>query len=54
MYVLAFRLYKRISEQYNDKTILDWVKQLVPEKILESRPTLEEQSLEPLLPLVQI
>ena len=48
-YASSFRLYKRISEQYNDKTILDWVKQLVPDKILESRPRLEEQSLEPLL-----
>jgi Transglutaminase-like superfamily len=45
----SFRLYKRVSEQYNDKTILDSVKQLVPDKILESRLNLENQSLQPLL-----
>ena len=45
----SFRLYKRVSEQYNDKTILDSVKQLVPDKILESSPNLENQSLQSLL-----
>jgi hypothetical protein len=45
----SFRLYKRVLEQYNDKTILDSVKQLVPDIILESRPNLENQSLQPLL-----
>lgn len=46
-YASSFRLYKRISEQYNDKTILDSVKQLVPDKVLKSR--VENQSLQPLL-----
>src|SRR6476659_8814387 len=46
-YASSFRLYKRISEQYNDKTILDSVKKLVPEKVLKSRA--ENQSLQPLL-----
>jgi peptide-N4-(N-acetyl-beta-glucosaminyl)asparagine amidase len=45
----SFRLYKRVSEQYNDKTILNSVKQLVPDKILESSTNLENQSLQPLL-----
>ncbi len=48
-YVSSFRLYKRISEQYKDKTVLDSVKQLVPDKVLESKPSLERQSLQPLL-----
>ncbi len=28
-YAISFRLYKRISEQYNDKTILDCVKSAI-------------------------
>jgi peptide-N4-(N-acetyl-beta-glucosaminyl)asparagine amidase len=48
-YASSFRLYKRTSEQYNDKTVLDSVRQLVPDKVLESKPNLEDQSLQSLL-----
>jgi Transglutaminase-like superfamily len=43
----TFRLYKRVSEQYNDQAILDSVKQLVPDKVLNL--TTDDQSLRPLL-----
>ena len=46
-YAETFRLYKGISEQYNDQVILDSVKQLVPDNVLKL--TADEQSLEPLL-----
>jgi len=46
-YAHTFRLYKRISEQYNDQAILDSVKQLVPDRVLKL--TADEHSLEPLL-----
>ena len=47
LYLHTFKLYKTISEQFNDRTVLDSVKQLVPDKVLKS--SLEDQSLEPLL-----
>jgi hypothetical protein len=46
-YAHTFRLYKRISEQYNDQAILDSVKQLVPDRVLKL--TADDQSLKPLL-----
>ena len=46
-YANTFRLYKRISEQYNDQAILGSVKQLVPDKVLNLTPG--DQSLKPLL-----
>lgn len=42
-----FKFYKNISEQYTDHTILDTVKQLIPEKFLKS--SLDHQTLPPLL-----
>ena len=45
-YTNTFTFYKRISEQYNDQSILDSVKQLVPENILKSSPN---DQLKPLL-----
>lgn len=46
-YSNTFRLYKRISEQYNDQAILDSVKELVPDKVLKL--TLNGESMKPLL-----
>ena len=46
-YTSNFRLYKSVSEQYNDQSILDSVKRLVPEKVLQLIP--EDQTLKPLL-----
>ena len=46
-YASSFRLYKSVSEQYNDQSILDSVKRLVPEKVLQLIP--EDQTLKPLL-----
>ncbi|MGE5634685.1 MAG: transglutaminase domain-containing protein [Deltaproteobacteria bacterium] len=45
-YTNTFTFYKRISEQYNNQSILDSVKQLVPENILKSSPN---DQLKPLL-----
>jgi peptide-N4-(N-acetyl-beta-glucosaminyl)asparagine amidase len=46
-YADSFRIYKRISKQYNDQAILDSTKQLVPDKVLKL--TTDDQSLKPLL-----
>lgn len=46
-YADTFTLYKRISEQYDDQAILDYVKQLVPEKV--SKASDNDQTLKPLL-----
>lgn len=46
-YADTFMSYKRISEQYNDQAILDFVKQLVPDKV--SKSVLDDQSLKTLL-----
>ncbi|HEX2305715.1 MAG TPA: transglutaminase domain-containing protein [Nitrososphaeraceae archaeon] len=46
-YAHTFKLYKRISEQYNDHAILESVKELVPSKVLKLVP--DDQSLKPLL-----
>ena len=44
-YVDTFRLYKRISEQYENQGILDSIKQLVPDKVSSSN----DPSLKPIL-----
>ncbi len=46
-YASSFRLYKSVSEQYNDRSILDSVKRLVPEKVLQL--IADDQNLKPLL-----
>ena len=46
-YTSNFRIYKSVSEQYNDQSILDSVKRLVPEKVLQL--IADEQTLKPLL-----
>lgn len=46
-YTSNFRLYKSVSEQYNDQSILDSVKRLVPEKVLQL--IAEDQTMKPLL-----
>ena len=46
-YTSNFRLYKGVSEQYNEGSILDSVKRLVPEKVLQL--IAEDQTLKPLL-----
>lgn len=46
-YLGSFRLYKKVSEQYNDPVILGFAKKLVPDKLLESK--LGQQSLQSLL-----
>ena len=46
-YTSNFRLYKSVSEQYNDQSILDSVKLLVPAKVLQL--IAEDQTLKPLL-----
>jgi len=46
-YADTFMSYKRISEQYNDQAILDFVKQLVPDKV--SKSVLDDQSMKTLL-----
>ena len=46
-YASNFRLYKSVSEQYNDRSILDSVKRLVPEKVLQL--IADHQTLKPLL-----
>ena len=46
-YASSFRLYKSVSEQYNDRSILDSVKRLIPEKVLQL--IADDQILKPLL-----
>jgi Transglutaminase-like superfamily len=46
-YVDTFKLYKRISEQYNDQAILNYVNKLIPKEV--SKETDNGQSLKPLL-----
>lgn len=46
-YASSFRLYKSVSEQYNDQSILNSVKRLIPEKVLHL--IADDQNLKPLL-----
>jgi hypothetical protein len=46
-YADTFAFYKRISEQYNDQSILDYVNKLIPKEV--SRVSDNGQSLKPLL-----
>jgi hypothetical protein len=46
-YADTFTLYKRISEQYNDQSTLDYVNKLIPKEV--SKASDDGQLLKPLL-----
>ena len=49
--IYTFMLYKRISEQYVNQDILNYVRILVPKEILEKTKTEDKE--EPLKPILQ-